>query len=482
MAVPMEASTEKNRAALVSLWAAFALTSVKLVVGLHTNSLGILSEALHSGLDLLAAAMTLAAVRIASKPADARHPYGHGKIENLSALAETLLLFLTCFWVVYEGVQRLMAGESPVTPSLWGVGVMALSIIIDVNRVRILRRVAQKYKSQALEADALHFSTDILSSAVVLVGVLAVWVASALSLPAPLHKILVQADTVAALLVAVIIFRASVRMAMQAVDTLMDSGSTREQQAVIAAVNRVKGITDVRDVRLRSSGPTSFVDLTVGVEPGIKVSEGHRLAHEAEQAVELVLEGADVTVHVEPHSADADKHCDPFAQVQFTAWNHGLSVHNVHILRLSEICHIDLHVELPGDMPFVQAYERVKDFEKALHAAMPRMEVVSHLEPEGAACALAYGASVSLSYAEMAWREIEIAIAKEPLVTTPHKFSVYEVPEQGFCISFHCDIAPALNVEEAHTVCMRLEKQLRLSIPQLGRIIIHMEPGAKAAE
>ena len=211
MAVPMEASTEKNRAALVSLWAAFALTFVKLIVGLHTNSLGILSEALHSGLDLLAAAMTLAAVRIASKPADARHPYGHGKIENLSALAETLLLFLTCFWVVYEGVQRLMAGESPVTPSLWGVGVMALSIIIDVNRVRILRRVAQKYKSQALEADALHFSTDILSSAVVLVGVLAVWVASALSLPAPLHEILVQADTVAALLVAVIIFRASVR-------------------------------------------------------------------------------------------------------------------------------------------------------------------------------------------------------------------------------------------------------------------------------
>ena len=224
------------------------------------------------------------------------------------------------------------------------------------------------------------------------------------------------------------------------------------------------------------------MDLTVGVEPGIKVSEGHRLAHEAEQAVELVLEGADVTVHVEPHSADADKHCDPFALVQFTAWNHGLAVHNVHILRLSEICHIDLHVELPGDMPFVQAYERVKDFEKALHTAMPRMEVVSHLEPEGAACALAYGASVSLAYAEMAWREIEIAIAKEPLVTAPHKFSVHEVPEQGVCISFHCDIAPALNVEEAHTVCMRLEKQLRLSIPQLGRIIIHMEPGVKAPE
>ena len=155
MVESLEAGAEKKRAALTSLWAAFALTAVKLIVGLQTNSLGILSEALHSGLDLLAAAITLAAVRIASKPADARHPYGHGKVENLSALAETLLLFLTCIWVVYEGVQRLMAGDTPVTPSLWGVGVMALSIIIDVNRVRILRRVAKKYKSQALEADAL---------------------------------------------------------------------------------------------------------------------------------------------------------------------------------------------------------------------------------------------------------------------------------------------------------------------------------------
>ncbi len=205
----LEAIAEKNHAALTSLWAAFALTVVKLAVGLHTNSLGILSEALHSGLDMLAAAMTLVAVRVASRPADARHPYGHGKIENLSALAQTLLLFLTCFWVVHEGVQRLLAGASPVTPSLWGVGVMALSIAVDVNRVRVLRRVAKKYKSQALEADALHFSTDILSSAVVLVGVLAVWLASALNVSGPMHDVLVQADTVAALLVAVIIFRAS---------------------------------------------------------------------------------------------------------------------------------------------------------------------------------------------------------------------------------------------------------------------------------
>ncbi|CAK7041613.1 MAG: Ferrous-iron efflux pump FieF [Desulfovibrio sp.] len=479
MSGSMEASAEKNRAALTSLWAAFALTAVKLAVGLHTNSLGILSEALHSGLDLLAAAMTLAAVRVASRPADARHPYGHGKIENLSALAQTLLLLLTCFWVVHEGVDRLLAGASPVTPSLWGVGVMTLSIIIDVNRVRVLRRVAKKYKSQALEADALHFSTDILSSAVVLAGVLAVWLASALNIPGPMHDMLIQADTVAALIVAIIIFRASVRMARQAVDILMDSGSMREQQAIIKAVGRVPGITNVRDVRLRTSGPTSFVDLTVGVEPGIQVSEGHKLAHAAEEAVASVLDDADVTVHVEPYSADDDRHCDPFVQVQHTAWKHALAVHNVHILRSAGNCFIELHVELPGKMSFVQAHNRVMEFEEDLRKSLPGSEVVSHLEPEGTACALAYGASVSVPYAEMVWREIEAVLAKEPLACNPHSFSTYESPEQGICISFHCDVDATLNVEEAHTVCMRLEKQLRLSAPQLGRIIIHMDPGAR---
>ena len=167
-------ASEKSRAAMFSLLAALGLTSIKLAVGLYTNSLGILSEALHSGLDLLAAALTLAAVRISAKPADSRHPYGHGKAENLSALAQTVLLFATCVWVVYEGVQRLASGSSPVVPSLWGVGVMAISMAVDINRVRVLRRVAKNFNSQALEADALHFSTDILSSAVVLVGVLAV--------------------------------------------------------------------------------------------------------------------------------------------------------------------------------------------------------------------------------------------------------------------------------------------------------------------
>ena len=264
MTMNEEHSQAKNRAALVSLLAACLLTAIKLVVGIYTNSLGILSEALHSGLDLLAAAMTLYAVRLSSRPADARHPYGHGKVENLSALGETVLLFVICVWVVYEGAGRLLSGDTPVAPSIWGIIVMGISIVIDVNRVRVLKKVAKETRSQALEADALHFSTDILSSAVVLVGVGAVWLAAKLQLPEPVHKILVQADTVAALLVALIIFRASLHMAREAINMLMDSGSTEEQQAICEAVKHLPGVQDVQRVRLRSSGPHYFVDLAVG--------------------------------------------------------------------------------------------------------------------------------------------------------------------------------------------------------------------------
>ena len=175
------------------------------------------------------------------------------KVENLSALAETLLLFATCFWVVYEGLHRLIEGGSPVEPSIWGMLVMAFSVALDINRVRILRKVAAKHKSQALEADALHFATDILSSFVVLVGVSAVWLADKLALDGTVARLLTQADTVAALIVAVIIFQARIRMARAAINTLMDSGSVEEQEAIRERVERVPGILAVQRVRQRTS-------------------------------------------------------------------------------------------------------------------------------------------------------------------------------------------------------------------------------------
>ena len=185
---------EKSAAALNSVAAAVFLTGIKVVVGLCSGSIGILAEAAHSGLDFIAALVTYIAVRTAGRPADAEHLYGHGKIENLSAMVETLLLLATCGWIIHEALQRLLSNSVQVEASVWAFGVMAVSILVDLSRSRMLKRVAVKHRSQALEADALHFSTDVWSSAVVIIGLIGVRVAAAV----PALGFLVKADAVAA--------------------------------------------------------------------------------------------------------------------------------------------------------------------------------------------------------------------------------------------------------------------------------------------
>src|SRR5215467_7163482 len=161
---------EKRAVAGNSVLAAIAITVLKIIVGITTGSLGILSEAAHSGLDLVAALVTFFSVRVSDKPADADHQYGHGKVENFSAFLETGLLLLTCVWIVYEAIKRLMVHNVEIEPSLAAFLVMFFSIAVDTWRSRALRRIASKYDSQALQADALHFSTDIWSSSVVIIG------------------------------------------------------------------------------------------------------------------------------------------------------------------------------------------------------------------------------------------------------------------------------------------------------------------------
>ena len=199
------AHQEKSHAALSSvLWSAF-LTVIKLWAGIVTGSLGIISEALHSGLDLMAAAMTFYAVKVASRPADESHPYGHEKVENLSALAETALLLVTCAWIVWEAVDRLFYNEAEITLTWWAFAVVAVSLLVDVNRSAMLRRIAKKHKSQALEADALHFTTDIWSSAVVLLGLFCIWLAHLVPAESAWHGLLERADAIAALFVAALV-------------------------------------------------------------------------------------------------------------------------------------------------------------------------------------------------------------------------------------------------------------------------------------
>ena len=217
-------SKEKNKAALSSVIAAIGLTTFKIVIGVLTGSLGILAEAAHSTLDLVAALMTLFAVKIADKPADYEHPYGHGKVENLSALFETLLLLITCAWIIYEAVKRLINPSAVIVEvTYWSFIVMTVSIIIDISRSRVLMKTAKKYNSKALEADALHFSTDVWSSSVVILGLIALLVSRLV----PRLQFLEHADAISALVVAAIVIWVSIRLGFSTIKALIDRKSTR---------------------------------------------------------------------------------------------------------------------------------------------------------------------------------------------------------------------------------------------------------------
>jgi cation diffusion facilitator family transporter len=297
----------KKRVALTSLGAALVLTAIKIVVGLLTGSLGILAEAAHSGLDLVAAAATLFAVRTASRPPDHEHRYGHGKVENLSALFETVLLLATCAWIVYAALHRLIDGVGEVEVTVWSFVVMLVSISIDWSRSRALYRVAKETNSQALEADALHFQTDIWSSGVVIAGLAGVqfakWIPSAAWLR--------NADAVSALAVAAIAGLVTVRLGMRTIHALMDAAPADIEGRIVRAAESVSGVADCHNVRFRYSGPTLFVDAHVSMDGSLPLRRAHEIADGVETAVQLELPDADVTVHCEPITIPADGPREP---------------------------------------------------------------------------------------------------------------------------------------------------------------------------
>jgi cation diffusion facilitator family transporter len=293
------AKKDKRSAALSSVFAAVLLTTFKLVVGLLTNSLGILAEAAHSGLDLVAAATTYFAVRYSDKPADKEHPFGHGKIENLSALFETVLLLGTSAWIIYAAIQRLFFISVKVEASIWSFIVMGTSIVIDYTRSRILYKAARKYNSQALEADALHFSTDIWSSSVVILGLIGLTVGRYVSGLDWMHK----ADSVAALVVALIVVYVSGELGWRTISSLLDTAPKGLTEKIEQAASAVPGIVDAHAVRIRPSGAHTFIDMHITMDGDCTLNEAHAATEIIERAIHKIIQPADITVHVEPAEA-----------------------------------------------------------------------------------------------------------------------------------------------------------------------------------
>ncbi len=457
------AEREKHAVALHSLLAAVVLTGTKLAVGIATGSLGILAEAAHSGLDLVATGLTFWAIRMSSRPPDSRHTYGHGKFENLSALAETLLLLVTCVWIIVEAVARLQHA-SPVRASVWAFLVVLGSIAVDMWRSRALKRAAVAHNSQALEADALHFATDIWSSMVVLLGLVGVVLAEKWQIPW-----LLKADPVAALGVALIVLMVSLRMGKKSVDDLLDAVPEGLVGAVAGAA-KVDGVRAVRRVRVRKSGPEAFADIHIAVDPLEGIGRAHEIADAAEAAARQVLNGGDVTVHVEPDSVAGA----PVATVVHQlALKLGFTPHDVRVYAHGDEHVVELHLEMDGDLTLGQAHDRASRFENALREALPSLRrVITHIEPSGSRTR---SVRACREDTEPVLRVLEDLRAEIGLEGDPYGVEVYRVGNTlsvGLCFALAHDTP----LETAHDMSTRIEQFLRSRLPEIGRVIVHAEP------
>jgi cation diffusion facilitator family transporter len=457
---------EKKAAARSSVLAAVLLTGMKIVVGALTGSLGILAEAAHSGLDLIAAVMTLIAVSVSSKPADSTHSYGHGKVENLSAMLETALLLITCVWIVYEAVRRLFFHDVAVEASAWAFMVMGVSIVVDLSRSRILKRAAQKHHSQALEADALHFSTDVWSSSVVIVGLILVGLARTLHAPW-----LAKADAVAALGVSGIVVFISIQLGKKTIADLLDGvPATLREQVVQAA--RVPGVLAVGQARIRRSGPEMFVDLVLIVNRHEAFEHTHDISNAARDAVRQALKKpeADIVIHVAPGRDDDD---DWVARIRSLAARHGLAAHEILIYEADGRPALELHLEIRDSVNVGAAHARATEFEEAVRREIPGLgPIVSHLEPVRSKAAADGADGVE---EERVRRIIAELAPRMGLRCNPHDIELKTVGGEVL-VSFHCTVDAATDLADAHSFTERFELALRRRAPRLGRVIIHIEP------
>jgi cation diffusion facilitator family transporter len=450
----------KEQVALTSIAASAALTVAKGVVGILTGSLAILSEAGHSLIDLGATVMTYLAVRVSGRPADEEHQYGHGKFESVSALAETALLFLLSGVVIWEAAKRLVEHEQhTVLANAWAFGVIAVSIGIDFFRSRALSHTAKATKSQALEADALHFSSDLWASLAVLIGLVGV------------RAGLWWADSVAALAVAILICFAGWRLGRRTIDTLTDVAPAGAAEQVTAAAAKVPGVVAVEQVRARAVGEKIFIDLAVAVSRTMPLDRVSALKEEVAAAIRERLAGAETTVTTDPVALNNETVVD---RVMVIARNRALAIHHVTVHDLKDRLAVSLDLEVGGRLSLREAHAIADGLESAIAAELgTAVEIDTHIEPlqphraAGREAPTERVKAVEITLAELA--------ADGRTVRDVHDVRVRET-EEGEIVNFHCRVDPSLSVQEAHEKVDALERALKQRSPSIKRVIGHAEP------
>jgi len=447
----------QRRTALVSVVAAILLILLKLGAGLASHSLGLISEALHSGTDLVAALLTFFAVGVAVRPADVAHQYGHGKAEHLSALAEAAILVAASFFIAWRAITHLVGGRNASVEARWyAFAVIGIVIVVDISRTFILWRASRRYRSAALASNALHFASDLGGSVAVLVGLVLVREG---------HK---GADSAAALFVAVLVLLAAARLMKRNIDVLMDRAPADAEQAARAALAQVEPPVTLKRLRMRQAGPRQFMDVVIAVPPGAAVGQGHAAADRVEDALTAALPGSDVVVHVEPQEDEAairDR-----AHAAALGVPSVREVHNVSVLDVGGRTEVSLHLKLPGEVTLEEAHEVANQVESAIAAAVPEVDSVqTHIEPLGEAVE---GKPIVDDQAE---REVVLRIVREVTGQQPRELRFVRTDE-GLLAYLTLGLDPSSQLAEAHARASEIEERIRRARPDIADVIVHTEP------
>ncbi len=456
---------DKVRVARLSAVAAFGLVFGKVIVGWQTGSLAILSEAAHSTLDLIATVLTLFAVRVADRPADREHHYGHGKVESLSALVETSLLILTCAWIIWEALQRLLVASVEVEPSWAAFGVVLASILIDLSRSRALARVAAATGSQALEADALNFRTDVWSSCTVLVGLAAVWIGRQWHIPW-----LRSADAAAAIAVAIIVLIIAARLGRRAVDTLLDRAPLDVVERVRAAITSVPGVRGPSRLRVRTAGAHLFVDAVVALGRGSSLESAHDVVSEVEARIREVAPDASIVIHAEPFRS-ADESLG--AAVRLIVSRYAAGAHDTLIYDVAGKRNLDLHLELPGETPLTEAHALTERIESDLRHEFPTLGAI-HIHVDPIRRIRRDNVEDRADLDQLAGTLSAVA-SQIPGIRACRNVSAKRLRGRlwVFC---DCSMDPQLTVREAHELGLELGRRTRRELPDVERVTVHAEP------
>jgi cation diffusion facilitator family transporter len=459
-----QASREKRMAALGSIGSAMVLVLLKVCLAAITGSLGILSEALHSILDLIAAVITYLSVRVADKPADAQHLYGHGKVESFSAFVETALLLLTALYIIWEAFRRLLFQKTHIQPSLAAILILSLGMGIDFIRSRALNRVAKKYPSEALEADALHFSTDVWSTFVVILGITGAWLGVKFGI-----AWLGMLDALAALAVAGVIIWIASRLGKRTIDALLDVAPKGLREQIATAVDETEGVLHAERVRVRRAGQRYFVDVTISVPRTASLEQAHAASDAVEHRVEQIVP-ADVVVHVEPRARNDE---NVFETIRAIAQRRGLAIHELSAHQYEGHLFVELHLEVDEGSSLREAHRYATEMEDEIrNVTSAETRVNIHIEPLGTSI----GGAQEMKELSRSVQDFLNSLPSEyKELTDCHEVHVRSV-DHRILVSCHCAMDGSLPITHVHDITAALETRVKELFPQIFRVTIHPEP------